>query len=187
MIRIITEGRTDGLIVEQALRETPWHREVQVDTAWGKSAALSLARAVLTLRKTSVLLIADADTMNPAAAEEQRAQIHDMLHSASLGVPFDVVLVKPTLDWVLFEAKLVEYPNDALAEILQSPKDWLARQHPASEEEKRRLSIPDLGFSLDWLNRVLAQPAARRAVAQSPTFQSLLAAIERIEEKVSAA
>lgn len=187
MIRIITEGRTDGLIIEQGLRETPWHGGVQVDTAWGKSAALSLARAVLTLRKTSVLLIADADTINPAAAEEQRAQIHDMLHSASLGVPFDVVLVKPTLDWVLFEAKLVEYPNDALPEILQSPKDWLARQHPASESEKRRLSIPDLGYSLDWLQGVLAQPKARRSLAQASTFQCILTALDGIEAKASVA
>lgn len=99
---VVTEGPTDVLLLQAVLRipeDDPW---VQFQAAGGWSAADSLARSYLANGAGDVVLVVDADTIDPQGIEERKQFLrHSLAEIASAARKLVVVMV-PALEVVLF-------------------------------------------------------------------------------------
>lgn len=102
---IVTEGDFDKDLIEILVPEQ-YQEKVSVLSAGGYSAALSMARSILSARhKAKTILVVDADTVDEKDAEEREDFIRSYMHRISADNRFAILLQKPEIEAVFFEDK----------------------------------------------------------------------------------
>ncbi|BBL74058.1 hypothetical protein [Methylomagnum ishizawai] len=98
---VITEGPSDQALLKAVL---PEHllREVRFVAAGGLSSMASLARSLLADRRVPVLIVADADTIDPESIQDRRQSIEEAVAYVAHSIPVKVVLAVPEIESVFF-------------------------------------------------------------------------------------
>ena len=124
---IITEGNQDVVILKRLLSQAIIQEMKFVDGS-GQYGARSLASTLLATRSIPVALVTDADTEDDSLVSEQLDALNYLLHQASPGIPFKVLLAVPEIEIVLLQnRRLIE----KLAERSFSDLEWqLAQSKP---------------------------------------------------------
>ena len=139
IVHVIVEGQADQVLLEKLLRDFKESVQIQFHIAEGKQSAHPLARTLQVRRGEPVALVLDADTNDSRMAEEEQSMYESYLNFTSKGVPFIVVLIRPSIEEIFFES-----PN-ILSDITGKPlesKDILAGKAAP------RLYLTELG--VDW-------------------------------------
>lgn len=142
-VHVIVEGQADQVLLEKLLHDLEESVQIQFHVAGGKQSAHPLARTLQVRLGEPVALVLDADTNDHRMAEEEQSMYESYLNFTSKGVPFIVILVRPSLEEIFFESP--EILSDITGKQLES-KDILAGKAAPG------LYLTELG--IDWL-RVL--------------------------------
>src|SRR5437762_9394530 len=96
-VHIVTEGKTDELVIRQLLRsELASHpKQIKVIVGGGRSSAQSLARSILGARREPVALVVDSDTTNPEQIAGQRDFLTWYMGQAADPELWEIVLFRP--------------------------------------------------------------------------------------------
>ena len=127
-VYVFVEGATDAEFLRRILPpEVLQHAEIV--PAGGSSGIPSLARTVLVRRKKPIVVVMDADSMDPDAIEERQQSTEELIRAADGSIPVKVVVAVPEI-----EAWLLAAP-EALARALGAPVPSellpLARRDPS--------------------------------------------------------
>jgi hypothetical protein len=97
---IVVEGESDRLILQKLLppRILP---EVKILAAGGRSSAYSMATTLVNTRRVPVVLVVDADSIQPSQIEERAEFVQGLMRRAALETPFLVIVVVPEMEAVL--------------------------------------------------------------------------------------
>ncbi|MBI2301936.1 MAG: hypothetical protein HYU66_23790 [Armatimonadetes bacterium] len=148
---VVVEGITDRLLLERLLEEELASGLIRrIVEAGGRSAAESLGRTVLAVRRQPVVVVMDADSTDQEAIAARRSYLESAL--AMVGPPplWRVVLAVPVL-----EACLLDHPDvaaDLLGHALSPSELELAEEAPTlllSRAGVRKPAIRDLVARLD--------------------------------------
>ncbi len=142
-IHVVVEGRADQLLFEKLLEDLNESARIQVHVAEGKLSAHPLARTLQVRQGEPVALVLDADTTDRATAEQEQAMYESYLNFTSKGVPFIVILIKPSVEEIFFE--FPEFLSDITGKTFQA-RDMLAgRAAP-------KMYLSELG--VNWMKSV---------------------------------
>lgn len=102
---IVTEWDFDKELVEMIIPDDLQER-VSVLSAGGYSAALAMARSILSARhKSNAILVVDADTLDDHNIQEREDFIRSYMNRISADERFAILLQKPEIEAVFFEDK----------------------------------------------------------------------------------
>ncbi len=101
---VITEGELEKALVSSLVREVPNTRCI---AAGGWSGADSLARSYLTDPQTRVVLVVDADSIDPNAIEERKRYLKRSLGQIAKGERWRVMVVAPEIERLLFDNRKI--------------------------------------------------------------------------------
>lgn len=102
---IVTEWDFDKDLVEMVIPEQ-YQQKVSVLSAGGYSAALSMARSILSARhQARTILVVDADATDERDVAEREDFIRTYMHRISGDDRFAILLQKPEIEAVFFEDK----------------------------------------------------------------------------------
>jgi predicted ATP-dependent endonuclease of OLD family len=102
-VYIFVEGPTDAEFLRRVL-PPELLKDAEIVPAGGSSGIPSLARTVLVRRKKPVVVVMDADSIDPDLIEERRESTEDLIRAADASVPLKVVTVVPEIEAWLFAA-----------------------------------------------------------------------------------
>ena len=102
-LSIVVEGRDDAELLRNVL-PTDELTAVRFFAAGGRISLSTVARNILVHEGTPVLLVMDADTLNPDSAEEARQYTKAMISHVANQVPADVFSFMPEIEVIFFEA-----------------------------------------------------------------------------------
>ena len=98
---VVTEGESDVLLLRALVGQQT--DDTEFVKAGGWSAADSLARSYLVNGQHDVALVVDADTHEATTADERRRFLTDSLGSVALRTRWQVFVLIPQIEGVLFE------------------------------------------------------------------------------------
>lgn len=102
---IVTEWEFDKKLVEMIIPEELQER-VSVLSAGGYSAALAMARSILSARhQSNAILVVDADTLDEHNIQEREDFIRSYMNRISADERFAILLQKPEIEAIFFEDK----------------------------------------------------------------------------------
>ncbi|MGO8673341.1 MAG: hypothetical protein ACLQVD_18520 [Capsulimonadaceae bacterium] len=102
-VYVVTQSETDAAVLKAALKDVPFcGNKYKVIAAGGRTTALSYARSLLMVRKTPVVLVVDADTMNDSRSAELERYLNQSLSEAGPPTEFKVIVVRPEIERLLF-------------------------------------------------------------------------------------
>jgi hypothetical protein len=181
---IVTEGSVDKALLERLLACHPRLRGngIQVRDAGGRYGAQSKARTILTLRRESVAVVSDADTLDAEAIAEQRNLLEMQLGQAAPASEWRVILLAPEVEVLLFRDEQLRrslLPREPSPEQLEhacsSPKQVLAElfaqagEQPFPDALLRRLERADMSSLWETPElRPLAEFLLEKSAAQQP-------------------
>lgn len=171
---IITEGITDQLLLKNVFREYP---DLEILVAGGYSSTLGLASSVLSNRDARVIVVADADSNDPAAIAERRDFIFSYLRRTTHNQDLAVVLFEPQIEAVLFQDPSVikeltgeEFSPGELIEGKYQPKRVL-------EKRFGRLSTQTIQKLFGSIS-----PSAVEKLRQLPPFQQINSYLQELPQ-----
>ncbi len=138
-LHVVVGGRAAQALLEKLTNDLEESVRIQFHIAEEKQSAHTLARTVQVRRGEPVALVLDADTNDSGMAEQEQSIYESYLNFTSKGVPFIVILIKPSIEEIFFESP------DILSAITGKPlesKDILAGKAAP------RLYLTELG--VDW-------------------------------------
>lgn len=101
---IVVEGVTDREIIKSVI-DPALLKNVRIEVAQGKLAAISTARTILKMKRIPTIIITDADSIDIDQIEEIKATYDIMLKQVSENVPYKLLLIKPEIESVFFYNK----------------------------------------------------------------------------------
>jgi hypothetical protein len=101
---ILTEGKTDIEILKRLLPQY-FVKDIKFVAGEGQYGARSLASSLLATRSIPVALVLDADTENENQIYEKSDLVNYLLHRASPGIPYQVILAVPEIEVIFLEDK----------------------------------------------------------------------------------
>jgi len=164
---VVVEGATDADILRRVLPRD-LVEDVEFVVANGRSAAMSLARSILVVKRAPVALVVDADTNDEVAVKEQLDLLRYYMSYGAGAAPFEVLAAVPEIDAVLFQDRsLIERITGRKSSDLEwqmarrHPKEWLTAVMPDRAAVAHHLN----GVGEDTLS-VLRQHALVRQLMQ---------------------
>lgn len=101
---ILTEGKTDIEILKRLLPQS-LVEDIKFVAGEGQYGVRSLASSLLATRSTPVAIVLDADTENENQIYEKSDLVNYLLHRASPGIPYKVILAVPEIEVIFLEDK----------------------------------------------------------------------------------
>jgi hypothetical protein len=99
---IVAEGSTDTAWLKWALAPETKRYRISFLEGGGKSAAMSLARSILAVRRDPVILVLDADTADPKEVRELEQVVREAIGLVAPESIWRVFLAVPVLEaWLL--------------------------------------------------------------------------------------
>ncbi len=145
---VVTEGKSDVEILKKLLPEKII-RETQFVVGGGKYSAQSLAGTILAVKSLPVALVIDTDTQDELAIREKSELLHQLLHQASPGIPFEVFTAVPELEAVFFHDRSV---LKKITGISLNDLEWqVAKHHP------KEFLIKNLGKEPLFVEKILSK------------------------------
>lgn len=143
---IVTEWDFDKELVEMIIPDDLQER-VSVLSAGGYSAALAMARSILSARhKSNAILVVDADTLDDHNIQEREDFIRSYMNRISADERFAILLQKPEIEAVFFEDKsaLEHFTHRSFSDLefklaKDNPKDNLLDFLALPQKEKAQL------------------------------------------------
>ncbi len=166
-VHVVVEGQTDQVLLEKLLHDLGKNVQIQFHVADGKLSAHPLARTLQVKRGEPVALVLDADTNDPRMAEDEQSMYESYLNFTSKGVPFIVILIKPSVEEIFFESP------DILSDIIGKPLD---SKDIMAGKASPRMYLTELGVDLLRLLPTLNERHLRmlRAVEPVATLRHFL-------------
>ena len=123
---IVCEGITDAQLLQQILPKELLN-DVEIVAAGGLSAIKSLARSLIVRRQLPVLIVVDADSVEPNVIHERLNSIEEIVKSVAISTPVKVVLAVPSIEIIFFEdilllSDLLEYGPSQAQEMMNLAK-----------------------------------------------------------------
>jgi hypothetical protein len=133
-LSIVVEGRSDETLLKRLLIQ-PAHVEFRFYASEGRVALETIGRNILVHRGGPVLVVLDAETLNPFKAEEERGMARFLLERFSTPENCDALAFVPALKVIFFETPGVlirRFGADAVTESVVErghylPDDTLAK------------------------------------------------------------
>jgi hypothetical protein len=154
---IITEGTFDKLLLEKLLEQN-LNGHARIIEASGRSEAIAMATSALMDEKGDVILVVAADSNDAKKIKENRAQLDFFLRQAASQHKYQIFLIEPELETLLFQDK--EVANRIAQRELNDFERQLAAKSPREAlklyrgiEGKNRFKILD-ELTTDLLNRI---------------------------------
>ncbi len=138
-VHVVVDGQTDQVLLEKLLHDLEESIQIQFHVVERKLSAHTLARTLQVKRGEPVALVLDADTNNTRMAEEEQSMYESYLNFTSKGVPFIVVLIRPSIEEIFFESP------DILSDITGKPLD---SKDIMAGKAAPRLYLTELGVDL---------------------------------------
>ncbi|MFM2063922.1 MAG: hypothetical protein RLZZ507_3593 [Cyanobacteriota bacterium] len=124
---IITEGKTDIEILKRLLPQY-LIQDIKFVAGEGQYGVRSLASSLLATRSTPVAIVLDADTENENQIYEKSDVVNYLLHRASPGIPYKVILAVPEIEVIFLEDKFL---IEKIAERSFNALEWqFAKSQP---------------------------------------------------------
>ncbi len=142
-VHIVVEGQADQVLLGKLLDDLEQSVHIQFHVAEGRQSAHPLARTLQVRRGEPVALVLDADTNDTRMAEEEQSMYESYLNFTSKGVPFIVILMRPSIEEIFFEVP--EILSNLTGKSLESKDILVGKAAP-------RMYLAELG--VDWLRLV---------------------------------
>lgn len=126
-VHVIVEGQADQALLEKLLHDLEELVQIQFHVAGGKQSAHPLARTLQVRLGEPVALVLDADTNDHRMAEEEQSMYESYLNFTSKGIPFIVILVRPSLEEIFLS--LQRYSLISPENSLNQKIFWRGRPH----------------------------------------------------------
>jgi hypothetical protein len=94
---LVVEGRAAASLLKKNLSKRGL-KKIRLVEGQGRSSALSLARSILITHHTPVILLMNADTVNPDRLREQEDLLNMLLSNSAVHTPFKLLLATPDLE-----------------------------------------------------------------------------------------
>ena len=105
-IRVITEGQFDTDLLKKILpKKTTGGHSFEFTPASGFSYAMALARSILIMGGSSIILVLDTDSVDPQKVAEKKSFVGSYLNASVYQENFKLELVEPELEIIFFENK----------------------------------------------------------------------------------
>lgn len=102
-VYLFVEGPADATFLRRII-PPELLENVEIVAAGGGSGILSLARSIIVVRRKPVVVVMDADSIDPDVIEERRASTEELIRAAGASIPIKVVAAVPEIDAWLFAA-----------------------------------------------------------------------------------
>jgi hypothetical protein len=126
-VYMVTKCPRDAAILQKILPESLL-QSVQFVDGESEYGAESMARKLLSSKRSPVVLVMDAKTNDAALIEERRSDLGFLMRQAAAGVPFKMAIAIPEIEVVFFHDRAM------LEAMIQQPLtdlEWqLAQHHP---------------------------------------------------------
>ncbi|MEQ9000272.1 MAG: hypothetical protein RID53_27670 [Coleofasciculus sp. B1-GNL1-01] len=174
---ILTEGSLDKQLLKTVLPEKCLNN-VEVVEAGGLYAVKSLARSLLVRRQVPVIIVVDADSVDPEFIQERIENIEQIVKRVAVNTPVKVITAVPEMETIFFQdvsllSRLLGYtpPQDVLNLASFQPKRALEQLLSQSKEVQNQLQI-------------IAQLKYEGAeiLRQAPFIQEIIHFIESVRE-----
>jgi hypothetical protein len=129
MAYIVTKCPKDAAILKKILPE-PMLQSVQFVNGKSEYGAESMARKLLSSKRSPVVLVMDAKTNDAALIEERSSDLGFLMRQAAAGVPFKMAIAIPEIEVVFFQDRAI------LEEMIQqklTDLEWQLVQHHPKE------------------------------------------------------
>jgi len=103
---IVCEGDFDVQLLKVILPKELL-QNIEVVPAGGLYAAESLARSLIVRRQVPVVLVLDADLVDPDLVKERRTSIQETVESVSINTLVKVILATPEMETIFFQDSLL--------------------------------------------------------------------------------
>lgn len=127
-VYIFVEGPNDAEFLRRIL-PAELLTDAEVVTVDKGSGMPSLASSVLLRRKKPILVVMDADSLNPNLIEERQASTEELIRMANSSIPVKVVVAVPAMEAWLFAAP--EAIGRALGQAVPSEFVPLGKRDPS--------------------------------------------------------
>lgn len=105
---VLVEGPTDLAFLRRILPDDLLD-DVQFVNTNGKGGMASLARSLLVVRNSPVVVLTDADSFNTDAIEERRQSTEALIRAANAAIPVKVVTAVPEIEaWFFAVPEMLE-------------------------------------------------------------------------------
>lgn len=140
---IVTEVPSDRELLARILEPELAGGWVKILSAGGKSSAESLARSILAVRQSPVILAVDADATDPEVVAEQQEYLEGALRMVSPNVEFQVRLFVPEIESYLLrdEAIAKRLLGRELSESERIKSDFRPREVLAGSGTANRMAM----------------------------------------------
>ena len=166
---IVTEGSVDKMLLERLLACHPrlGGNGIQVRDAGGRYGAQSKARTILTLRRESVAVVSDTDTVDPDSIMEQRHLLEMQLGQAAPASEWRVILMAPEIEALLFRDEVrsllpKQLSSEQLRHAGSKPKQVLAELFADAEKQPFLDALPKWLKQVDLFKLWSSDPELRR-------------------------
>jgi hypothetical protein len=126
-VYVVTKCPRDAAILRKILPESLL-QSVQFVDGESEYGAESMARKLLSSKRSPVVLVMDSKTNDAALIEERRSDLGFLMRQAAAGVPFKMAIAIPEIEVVFFHDRAL------LERMIQKPLtdlEWqLAQHHP---------------------------------------------------------
>jgi hypothetical protein len=124
---IVTKCPRDAAILQKILPE-PMLQSVQFVNGKSEYGAESMARKLLSSKRSPVVLVMDSKTNDAALIEERRSDLGFLMRQAAAGVPFKMAIAIPEIEVVFFHDRTM---LETMIQQSLTDLEWqLAQHHP---------------------------------------------------------
>lgn len=149
-VYIITKDNFGAALLKRTLPPEFAH-EVEFVVGGSGSAAISMARSLLVRRQMPVVLVLDADSVDPNTIRDRQDSATTALLEVSINTPVKVILVAPELEALFFERRGAilshlldrDIPERSLNLAVSHPRQALEELLSESEQKVERSQLVD--------------------------------------------
>ena len=118
-------------------------------TSGGRSNIVSKARSLMVTKRKPLVLVTDANVIEKDAVEQRHQSLHELLRSATAGVPFKVVLAVPEIEsWFFDVPEVVERLSGKQLSLEQRQLGEIRPKEALSQIFKAQVSVAHLADEL---------------------------------------
>lgn len=151
--QIFVEGPSDGALIQLAVADLAPHHAWRIVICDGANAARPMARKALLTSSDPVILVTDADTTDPIAAQARASDLTGYLAWSAGDKPFKLIQFIPESEVVFFQVP------GLLTTVLDRTVDPLVLQLGVNAPKQ---AIAVLGLSVPQIAAALSNDAVER-------------------------
>jgi hypothetical protein len=178
---IVTEGSLDEKLLKQLLPEDLL-RDVGIVAAGGLSDGISMARSLAVKRQVPLLMIVDADSVEPRLIGERRSEIKNIVAGVAVSA-VEVILAVPQLEAVLFHDRtlLTQWFGDRITQ-----EDLIRAEFQPRQVLERLLAESPNAVSLETMIEQLTDRQVE-SLRQATVIQEAMQFLRSVQPRVEVA